>query len=381
LFQLFVIYIRTNCIPYSVDDDESTATEETVIAKCNEEINPGDVIFYYHELFGARPEGERTQQVMEVDPSYKMKMLGLDNMDVLPRYHRVKIVKKYINGILQDYPNGRTREIREFMLHKGHLPGSKGRKSLLAQELEKRQKRFSMEYEKLAEDEGFPIDLVRKPHVRAAQCSVSENETDSSSSCESGDSKETTHTALLMRQYRKNNKNRESLESRAAAAQEQQARDVNKNRSYSGGENLPKDTICLLTLGPDKNNVGIKNLPVMITQVLYYKASDTMRYKLCCKEGLLQGTYGRGELRPQDHLTANLMGINVSQRDDKAQTLTPYQAHDRYLKIGGKNRSCRCRTDCSKSKSCKCRKLGKLCTKHCHKGIENVLCKLCVMEN
>lgn len=320
--------------------------------------------------------------MMEIDPSYKMRMLGLDNMDVLPKRHRVQVVKKYNNGILQDNPDPKWREIREFLLHKAHLPGSKGRKSLLAQELEKRHNRFSMEYEKLAEEEGFPIDLVRQPHRRTAQCSVSEYETESSSSSssESGDSKDITYEKLVMRQYRKTAENRKSLESRAAAAQEQQARDVNKNRSYSGGENLPKDTICLLTLGPEKNNVGIKNLPVMITQVMYYKQSDTMRYKLCCKEGLLQGTYGRGELEPQAHLTGNLMGINVSKLD-KAQTLTPYQAHDRYLKIGGKNRSCRCRTDCSKSKSCKCRKLGKLCTKHCHKGIENLLCKLCVMEN
>jgi hypothetical protein len=98
--------MHINCIPYSVDDDESTTTEDTVIAKCNEEIHPSDVIFYYHELIGVKPEGERTQQVMEVDPSYKMKMLGLDNVDVLPRHLRVKIVKKYSNGSLQDYPNG-----------------------------------------------------------------------------------------------------------------------------------------------------------------------------------------------------------------------------------------------------------------------------------
>jgi hypothetical protein len=236
-----------------------------------------------------------------------------------------------------------------------------------------------MEYEKLAKDEWFPIDLVRKPSVRTAQCSISECETASSSSSESGDSKETAYTILLMRQYKKkadNRKpsvrtaqcsisecetasssssessdsketayttllmrqykkkadNRKSFESRTAAAQEQQARDVNKNRSYSGGGNLPKDITCLLTLGPEKNNVGIKNLPVMITQVMYYKQSDTILYKLCCKDGLLQGTYGRGELEPQAHLTANLMGINVLQLD-KAQTLTPYQAHDRYLKM------------------------------------------------
>jgi hypothetical protein len=148
-------------------------------------------------------------------------------MDVLPRWQRVKIVKKYNNGILQDYPNSKWREIREFMLHKGHLPGSKCRKSLLAQELEKRQKRFSMEYEKLAEDEGFPIDFVRKPSVRTTKCTASEYETCSSSSSESGDSKETRHTTLMMKQYREKTEKRKSLESKAAAAQEQQARDVN----------------------------------------------------------------------------------------------------------------------------------------------------------
>ncbi len=58
--------------------------EDSVITKCNEEIQPDDVIFYYHELFRVRKEGERTQQVMEVDPSNKMRMLGLVYMDVLP---------------------------------------------------------------------------------------------------------------------------------------------------------------------------------------------------------------------------------------------------------------------------------------------------------
>jgi hypothetical protein len=37
---------------------------------------------------------------MEIDPSYMMKMLGLDNMDVLPKRHDIKVVKKYNNGIL-----------------------------------------------------------------------------------------------------------------------------------------------------------------------------------------------------------------------------------------------------------------------------------------
>lgn len=144
------------------NDDESTASEETIIAKANESISPGDVIFYYHELYGARKEGERTAQVLAIDPDYKMKMLHLDNFDVLPKYHRVKLVKKIYNGILQDPPSAAFREIREFVLRKGELSGSRGRKSLLAQTLENRQTRFRVEYEKMAEEEGFPIDLVTK---------------------------------------------------------------------------------------------------------------------------------------------------------------------------------------------------------------------------
>jgi hypothetical protein len=81
---------------------------------------------------------------MEIDPEYKVTLLGLDNMDVLPKCRSIKIVKRYNNGILQDYPSPTWREIREFMFHKGQLSGSKGRKSLLPQELDKRQKRFSM---------------------------------------------------------------------------------------------------------------------------------------------------------------------------------------------------------------------------------------------
>lgn len=61
LLKILIIRFR-NCDMHkyesSEDDNESTATEETEIAKDNEQINPGDVIFYYHELYGARKEGE-----------------------------------------------------------------------------------------------------------------------------------------------------------------------------------------------------------------------------------------------------------------------------------------------------------------------------------
>ena len=44
------------------------------------------------------------------------------------------------------------------------------------------------------------------------------------------------------------------------------------------------------------------------------------------------------------------MGINY-QKMKVRDTITPSEAHEKYLDIGGKNKSCRCRTDCSKSKT------------------------------
>jgi len=51
------------------------------------------------------------------------------------------------------------------------------------------------------------------------------------------------------------------------------------------------------------------------------------------------------------------MGIDVASLGKGANAaLTPLQAHSRYLPIGGKNTKCRCKTDCSKSTTCSCRK-------------------------
>ncbi len=52
-------------------------------------------------------------------------MLTLDNMGVLRHNYRIRRVKKNNNGILQDIPDAPSREIREFILRKGSLPGGK----------------------------------------------------------------------------------------------------------------------------------------------------------------------------------------------------------------------------------------------------------------
>jgi hypothetical protein len=172
---------------------------------------------------------------------------------------------------------------------------------------------------------------------------------------------------------------RKHMEETASNGQKKQAVAVNKNRLWLGGETLPKGTVCLLRISEGKNNIGVKDLPVVIIGVHYYRQSGNIRYKVASKDGFISGTFSRGELRPQEHVTAKLMGINVSQLEGGPKTaLTPLQAHSMYLPIGGKNTKCRCKMDCSKSPSCSCRKAGKFCTKHCHKG--NIVCQWCKQQ-
>ncbi len=321
------------------------------------------MIFYYHEAFGAIPIGERYATVVQIDPEYKLKLLALDNWDVLAQIRRVK---KNNNGILQDMPNAPWREIREYVLKKGSLPGKANRKSLLAQQVGQLQKRFSDQYVQMAEEEGYPVDLVcniynSTLHRTDTSGSEYEYETDSDSSKESEGTSIEEHG--YMKLYSDKSECGTALESMAAAGQKKQADDVNRERSWGAGEHLPKDTMCTLELTKDKAKLGINDLPMQIVNLMYYKQSESIRYQLCCKEGLLKGTYGRNELNPQPHLNLELMA----------------EAHEKYLDIEGKNKSCRCKIDCSKSKSYKCRKYGQLCNKYCHNR-PDFLCKLCVMN-
>jgi hypothetical protein len=124
---------------------------------------------------------------------------------------------------------------------------------------------------------------------------------------------------------------------------------VKKKRKWEGGETIRKGTVCLLKLSDDKNTFGVKELPVVITKLHYYKQSGNIRYKVASKDGHITGTYGREELQPQEHITAKLMGIDIASLGKGTNAaLAPLQAHSRYLPIGGKNTKCRCKTDCSK---------------------------------
>jgi len=86
------------------------------------------------------------------------------------------------------------------------------------------------------------------------------------------------------------------MEQTAANGQKKQAVEVNKHRKWEGGETIPKGTVCLFKLSEDKNSVGVKKLPVVITSLHYYKKSGNIRYKVASKDGHITGTYGREEL-------------------------------------------------------------------------------------
>jgi hypothetical protein len=64
-----------------------------------------------------------------------------------------------------------------------------------------------------------------------------------------------------------------------------QAVEVNKNRTWEGGETIPKGTVCLLKLSDEENNVGVKDLPVVITCLNYYSQLGNIRYKVAYKDG------------------------------------------------------------------------------------------------
>jgi hypothetical protein len=71
---------------------------------------------------------------------------------------------------------------------------------------------------------------------------------------------------------------KKKLESIGRAGQRSQAEEVNKRRG-SDGAILGKWTFCTVKMPKDKNALTPSNLPVMICGTLYFKNSDSIRYR------------------------------------------------------------------------------------------------------
>jgi len=362
LFFSYTPYREDDCYPWE---------KRHLRVKCGEWLKVGDVITYKCEVGNIGYLTSEIRKIVLEDEN----PLKLDDYGIV-WYHNAFIqkVKTVVNGRLEDNPTAKLwREVAEFHLEEGEAHDFGTRKSKEAQRLSGIMSRLSDGISNCARKLGLPQDLTHS-HVRGNKAdSSSENEED-----EEDNNSGTTRSS--QRNYYKEFAGkatlRKDMEAVAAQEQQKQAEAVNKGRSWEGGEHLPKGTVCLLSVGEDKNNVGVKDLPVVITGLNYYSTSGAIRYRVASKDAYISGTFSRGDLRPQEHVTPQLMGINLAELDrKKGKTLTPIQAHNRYTPIGGKNQKCRCRTDCRYSKKCGCRDAGRLCNKHCHKN--NTLCTWC----
>jgi hypothetical protein len=165
--------------------------------------------------------------------------------------------------------------------------------------------------------------------------------------------------------YIKASQVRREIEAKAAATQKKQAEDVNKNREWEGGLVLEKKLVCVLKCPKERNTIRPPYLPVEIIEVITYSKTNNIRYKLCSKDTILTGTYGREQLKPRPYLSSIMMGIKYPSLNKK-NTMSLSDACNAYLDVTGKQTKCRCSKVCSTSKTCKCRKLNKFCTKFCH---------------
>jgi len=108
------------------------------------------------------------------------------------------------------------------------------------------------------------------------------------------DEEDTTTTMISKRNYFKvvNEKSmiQTELEHTTENGQKNRQWKLIKNRKWEGGETIPKGKVCLLKLSDEKNTAGVKELPVVITSLHYYKQSGNIRYKVASKDGHITGS-------------------------------------------------------------------------------------------
>jgi len=172
---------------------------------------------------------------------------------------------------------------------------------------------------------------------------------------------------------------------KAIEGQQQQARRVNTARGLNYKELLEVRNICLIRTdittraATNKAAICIKICVVRpytspTSQVTYYK------YKVCTREGYMKNFLHRTCLEFQKKISAEIMGIDET-KEGFLQDLTVEDASNRSNMLGGST-VCRCLTDCSKSKSCRCKRKGNFCNTKCLGGRgKNTYCQLCYVDS
>ena len=231
-----------------------------------------------------------------------------------------------------------------------------------------------------AEREGMPQGMMCMPATAPTTTTVGDSEeydSDSGSGDASTELAEPTDQINFHKMMMEKTNDRNAMESRARAGQRKQAEEVNKDRG-GGQEVLGKWTVCNIKMPKDRNAFTPNNLPALICGTVYYKNSKKIRYQCCTEHGIIKGTFGREQLDPLPHMDAKGIKVNYAALD-KTNRITLTKAGEMYTPVSGRLSYCRCqKNDCSKSRSCNCRKMGKFCTNVCHGGSgKNLLCKNC----
>jgi len=168
------------------------------------------------------------------------------------------------------------------------------------------------------------------------------------------------------------------------SGQEQQAVRVNAKRGKNFKELLQVGDIALIRIeGNTKAATDKATICVKVTRVQGYTSPTSgvvsFKYKVCTRDGFLKKLVHRNTLEYQEQLTAEVMGID-EKKEGMLTDLSVVEASKRYNVLGGSS-MCRCKTDCARSNTCGCKKLGYLCTTKCHGGRgKNKYCTLCLPE-
>ena len=134
--------------------------------------------------------------------------------------------------------------------------------------------------------------------------------------------------------------NRSVMEKIAAEYQKRQADSVNRNRA--------KVTKAILEVG-DVGSIKVQGntrgatdhpwLPIMVTFVRLVSENNYM-YTLCTQHGYLTGEFVRGDIYPNEHITAEILKINPM-KPNFMTNLTVAKASQYYNALGGAT-FCKC---------------------------------------
>jgi hypothetical protein len=150
------------------------------------------------------------------------------------------------------------------------------------------------------------------------------------------------------------------------AAKKKQVEVVNKDRALVVGTILPWGSIVILKMPNDQYDFSFPNLPCMVIVIYCYKKTNSLWYRLCTQDVILQGTFGINQIWPCPQFDAQSVGINYD--TIKNTIMSETQAGEAYCAPGGKLSHCQCKKDCFTSKTCKCKKLKKFYGAKCHGG-------------